>query len=468
MRLQRAVWSVPCAIVLLALVAAAGDAESRPLPVSGGPLQRLVVAPHGIEAVAYAGTTRLYASGGTLWRLTPDGRPRRVAALPGSVNQIESSPDLVALVVQRGSVLRLLAGPPTGPLRMLAKCRGPVPELPFTPMAVAGDIVAEALSCPRGLPQGAPATRIHAGDAVRIDAAQPDRLVVTLAGAPGVLATTTARATDEIGDPGATVRIEVHSTATDTLLYAVDVDNANGPGLQSTLAVQQDGTAVFCGPHGRLAWASPSAPAVHELPHLSCPYSHDLAIARGVVLYGPARKATLQTTVLATGRSRTLLPDTGHGLLPFAWDGRTALVRGLDCADDFLGVVRADAGPYRGPECDVRILGVRPEDGRRVIAVTLACATGCRGSVHFWIGSVGLLPSEDFHLHHGGRATIRIRLRLQARRMLRHYRSLPFVAGASYVNPRTRGGESGVEHRGHLAGDGRRRYMPPPPPPAGD
>jgi hypothetical protein len=455
---------VPCAVVLLALVAAAAGAGSRPLPADGGPLRRLVVAPHGIEAVAYAGTTRLYAGGGTLWRLTPEGRPLRVARLPGSVNQIEASPDLVALVVQRGSVLRLLAGPPTGRLRMLAKCRGLVPELPFTPMAVAGDVVAEALSCPRGLPQGAPATRIHVGDAVRLEPAPRDRLVVTLAGTPGVLAAITARATDEIGDPAATVRIEVRSTATGALLYAVDVGNANGPGLQSTLAVQQDGTTVFCGPHGRLAWASPSAPAVHELPGLGCPYSHDLAIARGVVLYRPARKETLQTTVLATGRSRALLPDTDHGLLPFAWDGHTALVRGLDCADDFLGAVRANAAPYRGPECDVRILGARPEHGRRIIAVTLACATGCRGSVQFWVGSVGLMPPEEFHLHHGGRTTIRIRLRPHARRMLRHYRSLPFIAIASYVNPRAPGGESGVEHRGRLAGDGRRRYVSPPPP----
>lgn len=454
--------------MLLALVAAAGDADSRPLPADGGPLRRLVVAPHGIEAVAYAGTTRLYAGGGMLWRLTPEGQPLRVARLPGSVNQIEASPDLVALVVQRASVLRLLAGPPTGPLRMLAKCRGPVPELPFTPMAVAGDIVAEALSCPRGLPQGAPATRIHVGNAVHLEPAPHDRLVVTLAGAPGVLATTTARATDDIGDPGATVRIEVRSTATSTLLYAVDVGNANGPGLQSTLAVQQDGTAVFCGPHGRLAWASPAAPAVHELPHLSCPSSHDLAIARGVVLYRPARRATLQTTVLATRRSRVLLPDTGHGLLPFAWDGRTALVRGLDCADDFLGTVRADAAPYRGPKCDVRILGARREHGRGVIAVTLACATGCRGSVQLWVGSGGLMPPEEFHLHHGGRTTVRIWLRPNARRMLRHYRSLPFVAIASYVNPHARGGESGVGYRGRLAGDGTRRYVPPPPPPASD
>jgi hypothetical protein len=107
-------------------------------------------------------------------------------------------------------------------------------------MAVAGDIVAEALSCPRGFPQGAPAIRIHAGDAVRVERAPPDRLVAAVAGAPGVLATATARAVDEIGDPGATVRIEIRSTVTGVLLYAVDAHNGRFPGSQPMLAVQQD------------------------------------------------------------------------------------------------------------------------------------------------------------------------------------------------------------------------------------
>jgi hypothetical protein len=221
-------------------------------------------------------------------------------------------------------------------------------------------------------------------------------------------------------------------------------------------------TAVFCGPHERLAWASPSAPTAHTLPGLGCPYSYDLALARGVVLYRSTRRGTLQTTVLATGRSRALLPDAGLGLVPFAWDGHTALVRGLGCADDFLGAIGADAAPYRGPGCDVRILGARREHGRPVVAVTLACTAGCRGFVEFAVGSVEQVPPE-FHLRRGGRTTVRIGLRPQTRRMLRRYRSLPFFATAVYVNPRTPAGEPGVDHAGQLAGDGRRRFVPPPP-----
>jgi hypothetical protein len=463
MRLRRAVGSVPCAVVLLALVAAPGDADSRALPAEGGPLQRLVVTPpQGIEATAYAGMTRLYVSGEILWRLAPDGRPLRVAALPGSVAQIEASPDLVALVVQRGSVLRLLAGRPTGPLRMLGKCRGPSPELPYTPMAVAGDIVAEALSCPRGFPRGAPAIRIHAGDAIRVEPAPPDRLVVEMAGAPGVLATATARATDEVGDPSATTHIEVRSTVTGVLLYALDAHNGRSPGSQPMVAVQQDGTAIFCGARSRLAWASPSAPEPHVLAGIDCPAMHDVAIDSGVVLHHS--NGALQVTTLATGRSLTLLPDVDGRLYPpFAWNGHTALVHGYDCVDDFLGEIAADAAPYRGPSCAVRIVGVRRAHGRRVIAVTLACPLGCHGDLQLSIGSGG--QYETFQIRHRGRSTIRIRLQPQTRRALLRYRSLPFDATASYVNPRAFNRGSTTTRSGRLPGDGRRRYVPPPPPP---
>jgi hypothetical protein len=458
-------WSVPCAVVLLALVAAAGYPDSRPRPADGGPLRRLVVAPQDIEATAYAGETRLYVSDETLWRLTPDGHPLRVAPLPGLVNQIEASPDLVALVVQRGSVLRLLAGPPTGPLRMLARCRGPVPELPYVPMAVAGDVVTEALSCPRGLPQGAPAVRIHAGDAVRLESAPRDRRVVTLAGAPGVIATATVRAED-VGDITATVHIEVRSATTGVLLY--DVDAGNGPGLEPTLAVQQDGTAVFCAGRSRLAWASPLVSEPHVLADVDCPFSHEVAIAGDVALYHSDRSGALQTTALATGRSLTLLPDVGGRVdPPVAWNGHTALVHGYDCVDDFLGEIASDAAPYRGPPCAVRIVGVRRAHGRRIIAVTLACPLGCRGDLQLSLGPAG--QHETFKIRRRGRSTVRIRLQPQTRRALLRYRSLPFDVAASYVNPRAFNRESTITRSGQLPGDGRRRYVPPPaPPPAGD
>jgi hypothetical protein len=256
-------------------------------------------------------------------------------------------------------------------------------------VAVAGDIVAEALSCPRGFPQGAPAIRIHAGDAVRVQPAPPDRLVAAVAGAPGVLATASARATDEIGDPGATVRIEVRSTVTGVLLYALDAHNGRFPGSQPMLAVQQDGTAVFCDGHSRLAWASSSAPEPHGLAGINCPSMHDVAIAGGLVLHHS--KGALQVTALATGRSLALLPDDVGGRLdpPFAWNGHTALVHGYDCVDDFLGEIAADAAPYRGPRCDVRIVGVRRTHGRRVVAVILACPLGCRGDLHLSLGPAG-------------------------------------------------------------------------------
>ena len=328
-------------------------------------------------------------------------------------------------------------------------------------MAVAGDVVAEALSCPRGLQQGAPAMRVHVGDVVRLDPAPPDRLVVEVAGAPGVLATATARATDEIGDPGATIHIEVRSTVTRALLYALDA--RNGPVGGPPLAVQQDGTAVFCGAQSRLAWASPSAPGPHVLAGNDCPARHEVAIAGDLVLSHSGRRGALQTTALATGRSRTLLPDVGGRLdPPFAWNGHTALVHGYDCVDDFLGEITADAAPYRGPRCAVRIVGVRQTHGRGVIAVTLACPLGCRGNLYLSLG-----PTEQdkaFQIRRRGRSTIRIRLQPQTRRALLRYRSLPFDVAASYVNPRAFNRGSTTTHSGRLPGDGRRRYVPPPPP----
>lgn len=456
-RPRRFARSVLGGAMLLAIAAPVGDAASRPQPMDDGPLQPLVVAPpQGIEATAYAGETRLYVSGRTLWRLAPEGRPLRVARLPGSVAQVEASPDLVALVVQRGSVLRLLAGPPTGPLRMLAKCRGPSPELPYIPMAVAGDVVAEALSCPRGFPQGAPALRIHAGDAVRVETAPPDRLIAAAAGAPGVLATASARATDEIGYPSATVRIEVRSTATGVLLYALDAYNGRFPGSQPMVAVQQDGTAIFCDAQSRLAWASPSAPESHAVVGIDCPSMHEVALAGGLVLHHSDRRGALQTTTLATSRSLTLLPDVGGQLYPpFAWNGRTALVHGYDCVDDFLGEIASDAAPYRGPSCVVHIVGVRRTHGRRVIAVTLACPRGCRGNLHLSLGPAG--QDEAFQIRRRGRSTIRIRLQPHTRRALLRYRSLPFDVTASYVNPRAFNRGSTTMRSGRLPGDGRRR-----------
>jgi hypothetical protein len=454
-RPRRIARSAPCVFVLLALVSAAAGAASRPLPAEGGPLRHLVVAPLGIAATAYAGETRLYVSGTTLWRLTPEGVPVQVAQLPGSALEIAASPTVVAVIAQRNTTLWLLAGPPAGPLRTLASCRGPSAALPYSPLAVAGDLVAEALSCPSdGFPPGALATRVHAGDTVRLEPAPSGRRVVTLAGAPGVIAAA-SQASEDLDGP---VRIEVHSTSTGALLYAVAARDF--PGVEPTLAVQQDGTIVFCGAHDRLAWASPASPTAHAFADVACPYSYELAISHGVAAYRADRSEALRATVLATGRTRTLL-SRASGIAPFAWDGRTALVRGLACDDDFLGAISADAAPYRGPTCDVRIVGVRREHGRRLVAVTLACPTGCRGFMAFSPDSFSKM--RDFHLHRGEHTTVRIRLHSLARRMLRRYRSVPYTVTAFYLNPRAGGDKPSIERSGRLAGDGRRRYVPPPP-----
>jgi hypothetical protein len=137
------------------------------------------------------------------------------------------------------------------------------------------------------------------------------------------------------------------------------------------LAVQQDGTTVFCEPHGRLAWASASAPAVHALPGLGCPYSHDLAIARGVMLYRPARKGTL------------------------------------------------------------------------------------RGSVQFWVGSVGLMPSEEFHLHHDGATRVGAHRRIPPRR---RHRAQPT---GSPTSRRPRARASAAAHSRTAASAPARRPRPP-------
>lgn len=86
---------LPPIVALIVLACACAGSVAQPLPADDGPLQRLLVAPpQGIGATAYAGDTRLYVSGQTLWRLTPEGRPLRVARLPESVAQLEASPEV--------------------------------------------------------------------------------------------------------------------------------------------------------------------------------------------------------------------------------------------------------------------------------------------------------------------------------------------------------------------------------------
>jgi hypothetical protein len=457
-RLRGFVSPAGLAIALLAAtVVAPAQAATRHLPAEGGPLRRLAVAPYDILAVAYAGDTRLYANGGILMRIAPDGQPVRVARLGGGVNQIAASPQLVAVVVQGGTTLRLLAGPPTGPLRMLASCTGPSPDLPFVPFAVAGPLVAEALSCPaHGLPEGASAVRVHDGDSVRVEPAPPGRLVTALAGAPGVLAT----ATQATGDDSGTARIEVRDTTSGALLHAV----STGPpdGLEPAFAVQSDGTLAYCVAGDRLAWSSPVEQAPHPLTGVQCLGTAELALAGGTLAYTSLRFPGLRVRDLSGGPSRTLLRGAPAGW-PFAWNGRSLLVDASGCGDDLLGELAANAAPYRGPTCGVRFIGARREHGRRVVAVTIACPIGCRGDVFAYLGPVELLG--QVHLRHHGRTTLHLTVPARGRRMLRRYRSLPFLTEISYVNPRTPGAKPILEFPGRLPGDGARRYVPPPPRP---
>ena len=425
---------------------------------SGGPLGHLARAPAGIDVVAYVGSERLYATGRALVRLEPNGRLVRVARLRGVAIQIETSSTVVALIEQRGSARRLLAGPPTGPLRVLARCRGPRREIPYSPLAVAGSAVAEALSCKRarGIYNGAASFRVHDANAVRTVHASPGERVIALAGAPGMLATATqAKSLD------GPVRVEVTDPATAALRYAAI--RVPEPAFAEPLAVQADGVAVFCGPRERLAWASPDAPSAHLIPRAECsPF--DVSIAEGRIAYHDQRADALRVTDLL-GRRRTLLQPAGA--IPFAWNGGRLLVRGLGCGEDFLGEIALAAAPYRGPICHVRIAAVTRGRGRGTVRVALACRPGCRGALELTIGR-GQTPRRPalYRLLRRGRQTVRIRLTRHERDLLLHYRRVPFFVSTIYTNAADGGtSERILERSGTLLGDGPRRFPPPPPPP---
>jgi hypothetical protein len=441
--------SLLCAVSALVAV---GLLASLPAPAAaqGMGLRQLTGAPRGIDAVAYAGTERLYATGRALMRLGPDGHARRVARLRGTASQLAASHVMVALIERRGTARRLLAGPPAGPLRTLARCRGSRPEIPYSPLAVAGGAIAEALSCRPGASNGAASFRVHEGGAVRVVPAPPGTRVIALAGAPGRLAVATQDAS--LRGP---VRVEVSDARTGALRYAVG--GLPEPIVSEPLDLREDGVAVFCGRNERLAWASPAEPSAHPIGQAVCPT--ELALAGNSVAYIDEGADALRVVELS-GRVRTLVRPSGD--IPFDWDGTRVLVRGLGCREDFLGDIGLVTAPHRGRACHVRILRVARGRGRGVVRVSVACRPGCRGDVQLLLGrGGGYYDRAPLRLRQRGRRAVRVQLGARAQRLLRRYRSVPFHAAVSYVNPADgAGGEPIVERSGVLAGDGPRRFPP--------
>ena len=436
-------------------------ASAASVRAKGGPLRHLTRTPTDIDLVAYAGKQRLYAIRGALMRRTPDGRSVQVARLRGTAIQLEASSSAVALIEQRGSAQRLLAGAPAGPLRTLARCRGRRPEIPYAPLAVADSTIAEALTCERalGIYNGAASFRVHQGRAVRTVQAPPGERVIALAGASRMLATATQH--ESLEGP---VRVEVSDVRTGTLHYTVP--GLPHPHSAEPLAVQADGLAVFCGPGGLLAWASRVTPTAHSIGRVRCPWDVvSLSVAERSVAYHDERTDALHVTDLA-GRVRTLIRPSGD--IPFDWNGRRLLVRGLGCGDDFLGETALRAVSFRGPTCRVQILGVARGRNRGVVHVTMACRPACRGDLRLSLGN-SATESAVLRLRRGGRRTVRIRLRPRARQLLSRYRRVPFHVAVNYVNP-SEGAmfQPILTGSGALPGDGARRFPRPPPSPPKD
>jgi hypothetical protein len=443
----RGQFAIAVALATCAAPAGAGAAT----PASGSPLHRLATASGGIAAVAYAGPMRLYATPSALMRVGPSGRARQLLRLHGGPIQLEASPTTVALTEQRGSSMTLLTGPPTGPLRVIAHCRGRSAEIPYSPLAVAGRLVAEALTCAHGSSPGATRIRIHDGHTVRTLAAEPGRRFTWLAGAPGELATgTVAKGTEE------PVRLEVRDIDTGAVRYAIE--GVTGAGVDPTFVVDKRGTAVFCPSFRSLAWASPAEPRAHRIPHSDCPYVGELAFAHGTIAFWEHHER-IRVGDLA-GHVRTLMhPADGQA---FDWDGRRLLVRGLDCADDFLGELRPGAQSYRGPSCDVHVAAVTRESDDRSVAVRLDCPQGCRGDLALGVGAGG---GDVSYRVSGPGGTVHVALEDRVRRELSRYRSVPWHATVFYVNPSNGGGSMpSNEAGGALPGDGSLAYPPPPPP----
>ena len=255
------------------------------------------------------------------------------------------------------------------------------------------------------------------------------------------------------------MRVEVADPAAGTVRYGVP--GLPQPVIIEPLAGQDDGSAVFCGRDGRLAWAAPAAPTAQSVGRVGCPI--DVALAGGQAAFRNERNGSLRVAGL-DGRARTLVRRGGG--LPFDWDGERLLVAELGCAQDFLAD-RAATGPaYRGPACDVRVVGVTRARSRSTVRVTVACDPGCRGDVTVQLGHAGPTHSAPLRLRRAGRRTVRVHLGRRAARLLRDYRAVPVLALATYINPADGATSTPqVERSGTLPGDGARPFPPPPPAP---
>jgi hypothetical protein len=165
------------------------------------------------------------------------------------------------------------------------------------------------------------------------------------------------------------------------------------------------------------------------------------------------------------GRHRRVVTRSAGGL-PFDWDGRRTLIRGLGCGTDFLGEFRPRAHAYRGATCDVRVAGVAREDGRRTVAVTLDCPAGCRGELML---ALGRAHYRLFQIRRPGQQIFRFALAREARAELLRYVTVPYAVLVNYVQPAY--GASAqplLDYAGELPGDGAEPYPPPPEPPPSD
>lgn len=310
-------------LVIIALSPLLIGAFAAEAPATAGSLHNLSQAQADVDGVAYAGRVRVYTSGGRLVRLAPGQRAMAVARLRGRAYDVAASPTMVALVESRGRSRRLLAGPPGGPLRTLARCTGPSEEIPAPLLAVSGDTVAEALTCRRGGFQGATGVRLHTTGTVRTIFPPVGARVIGLSGAPGHLAI----ATQASGLRGP-VRVQVNDSRAGAERYSVA--GLPQPFLAyAPVGVQADGLAVFCGAHGRLAWASAAASSAHPVGRVGCPDS-TLKVASGRVAYRSTPSDAYRVSDLA-GRVRTLVRPSGD--LPLTstasgcWYGDWAVAR---------------------------------------------------------------------------------------------------------------------------------------------
>ena len=323
--------------------------------------------------------------------------------------------------------------------------------IPLAPLAVAGDVIAEAFSCaPAGDgPTGADdVIRLRSRRGVRTVGAPAERHFVAAAGARGMLALASQGAL-----PGP-ARIDLLNPRTGASPSTFAAPRAPGVG---ELAVESGGVTVFCGTDRKLAWASPKAPAAHPIPGARCPTATALAGRR------VAYRSRFGWVWIARLDGRRLTAVAPSSPFLFAWNGRRTLDQADGCAARFLAEGTHTAGPSRVPFCDVRVLSVTRGPTRQTLRVVVSCDPGCRdAAVSVGLGRECSVGNGSLDLHRPGVRVVNVRLRAPGRRLLRRYRSVPFRVDTEYIDPLVGATyfREGTEIAGTLPGDGSRRFKP--------